>query len=87
MKTESAASARQKNESLVNTGEFKPGTELGNLCANRRRNFVNIVEGGGMTGYEAVTRTCRLMREAFLEEKEMRELVQVKGLGCEVCVR
>jgi hypothetical protein len=50
-------------------------------------NFVNIVEGGGMTGYEAVTRTCRLMREAFLEEKEMRELVQVKGLGCEVCVR
>jgi len=50
-------------------------------------NFVNVVECGGMTGYEAVTRTCRLMREAFLEEKEMRELVQVKGLGCEVCVR
>ena len=50
-------------------------------------NFVNIVEGGGMNGYEAVTRTCRLMREAFCEEKPMRELVQVKGLGCEVCVR
>ena len=49
--------------------------------------FVNIVEGGGMTGYEAVTGTCRLMREAFLEKKEMRELVQVKGLGCEVCIR
>ena len=49
--------------------------------------FVNVVEGGGMTGYEAVTRTCRLIREAFSEEKEMRELVQVKGLGCEVCVR
>ena len=49
--------------------------------------FVNVVEGGGMTGYEAVTRTCRLMREAFLEKKEMRELVQVKGLGCEVCIR
>ena len=49
--------------------------------------FVNVVEGGGMTGYEAVTRTCRLMREAFLERKEMRELVQVKGLGCEVCIR
>ena len=47
----------------------------------------NVVEGGGMTGYEAVIRTCRLIREAFLEEKEMRELVQVKGLGCEVCVR
>ena len=49
--------------------------------------FVNIVEGGGMTGYEAVVRTCRLMREAFLESKETRELVQVKGLGCEVCLR
>ena len=51
------------------------------------RHFVNIVEGGGMIGYEAVTRTCRLIREAFSEEKEMRELVQVKGLGCEVCLR
>jgi hypothetical protein len=49
--------------------------------------FVNVVEGGGMIGYEAVTRTCRLMREAFLEEKDMRGLVQVKGLGCEVCLR
>ena len=49
--------------------------------------FVNVVEGGGMTGYEAITRTCRLIREAFLEKKEMRELVQVKGLGCEVCIR
>ena len=49
--------------------------------------FVNIVEGGGMTGYEAVTRTCALMRDACMNKKEMRELVQIKGLGCEVCVR
>ena len=49
--------------------------------------FVNVVEGGGMIGYEAVTRTCKLMREAFLEKKNTRELVQVKGLGCEVCLR
>ena len=49
--------------------------------------FVNIVEGGGMTGYEAVTRTCALMRDAYMNKKEMRELVQVKGLGCEVCIR
>ena len=40
-----------------------------------------------MIGYEAITRTCRLMREAFTEEKKVRELVQVKGLGCEVCLR
>ena len=50
-------------------------------------NFVNVVEGGGMNGYEAIIRTCRLIREAFSEEKPMRDLVQVKGLGCEVCVR
>ena len=49
--------------------------------------FVNVVEGGGMTGYEAVTRTCALIRDAYINEKVMRELVQVKGLGCEVCVR
>jgi len=49
--------------------------------------FVNVVEGGGMIGYEAVTRTCRLMRKAFLEKKDMRGLVQVKGLGCEVCLK
>ena len=49
--------------------------------------FVNVVEGGGMTGYEAVTRTMGLISDAWLNEKPVRELVQVKGLGCEVCVR
>ena len=48
--------------------------------------FVNIVEGGGMIGYEAVLRTLKLMREAYLHEQDMRSLVQIKGLGCEVCV-
>ena len=48
--------------------------------------FVNIVEGGGMIGYEAVLRTLSLMREAFLEKKDMRSLVQIKGWGCESCV-
>ncbi|MBE6041771.1 MAG: nitrogenase [Clostridiales bacterium] len=48
--------------------------------------FVNIVEGGGMIGYEAVIRTMRLMRDAYETEKDMRSLVQVKGLGCEICL-
>ena len=51
------------------------------------KHFVNVVEGGGMTGYEAVTRTLGLMKDAYLHEKSVRDLVQVKGLGCEVCVR
>lgn len=49
--------------------------------------FVNVVEGGGMNGYEAVSATLGLMRDAFLHSKPMRELIQVKGLGCEVCIR
>jgi len=49
-------------------------------------NFVNIIEGGGMYGYEAIIKTCRLMREAYLENKPMRELVQIKGQGCGCCV-
>ena len=49
--------------------------------------FVNVVEGGGMIGYKAITGTLQLMREAYLNEKPMRDLVQIKGLGCEVCVR
>ena len=49
--------------------------------------FVNIVEGGGMIGYEAIIRTCELMRDAYINKKDMRTLVQIKGLGCEVCNR
>ena len=47
--------------------------------------FVNVVEGGGMFGYEAVTDGLKLIREAFLEKKEMRKLVQIKGMGCGSC--
>ena len=48
--------------------------------------FVNVVEGGGMHGYQAVLQTLAYMREAFLEEKEMRSLIQIKGMGCEGCI-
>ena len=48
--------------------------------------FVNVVEGGGMIGYEAITDTLALMKDAYLNEKDMRHLVQIKGLGCECCL-
>ena len=48
--------------------------------------FVNVVEGGGMFGYDAVLYTLELMREAYLEEKDMRRLIQIKGMGCEGCL-
>ncbi len=45
--------------------------------------FVNVVQNGGMHGYEAVEDLCALMRDAYLHEKDMKSLVQIKGLGCE----
>lgn len=48
--------------------------------------FVNVVEGGGMLGYDVVLNTLKLMREAYLEEKDMRGLIQIKGMGCEGCL-
>ena len=48
--------------------------------------FVNVVEGGGMFGYEAVLDTLELLKEAYQQEKDMRTLVQIKGLGCECCL-
>lgn len=48
--------------------------------------FVNVVEGGGMWGFQAVLETARLMEEAFREEKDLRSLIQIKGMGCEGCL-
>ena len=48
--------------------------------------FVNVVEGGGMIGFEAITDTLELIQDAYLNEKDMKTLVQIKGLGCECCL-
>lgn len=45
--------------------------------------FVNVVEGGGMFGYDTVLHTMELMKEAFFEAKDMRTLIQIKGMGSE----
>lgn len=47
--------------------------------------FVNVVEGGGMLGYQAIHKTLVLMEQAFCEEKNMRDLIQIKGMGCGGC--
>ena len=80
---------RMRFARTANEEEDKFVLAIGQKAAafDNTNHFVNVVEGGGMTGYEAVTRTCALIRDAYMNEKEMRELVQVKGLGCEVCIR
>ena len=48
--------------------------------------FVNVVEGGGMLGYQAVLKTMELLEEAAREEKDLRSLIQIKGMGCGGCI-
>ena len=48
--------------------------------------FVNIVEGGGMYGFDGIVRLTKLMKEAFIYPKNVRGLIQIKGLGCDCCL-
>lgn len=47
--------------------------------------FVNMVEGGGHWGYEAILALLDDMIDAHNHTKPMRELIAVKGMGC-TCV-
>ena len=44
--------------------------------------FTDITEGGGLFGYDGIIRMAELMTDAFLNKKDVRELVQKKGTGC-----
>lgn len=52
-------------------------------------NFVNAVEGGGMYGFNGIVKLCGMMKDAFLNEKDARDILPRKGLGCDsiVCDR
>ena len=50
------------------------------------RNFVNMVQGGGVWGFDGIRGTMELMTEAFLEEKDPEDLIVRKGWGCESCI-
>ena len=50
------------------------------------RNFVNMVQGGGLWGCDGIRGTMELMTEAFLEEKDPEDLIVRKGWGCESCI-
>ncbi|MBE5969919.1 MAG: nitrogenase [Lachnospiraceae bacterium] len=47
--------------------------------------FVNVVEGGGMFGYDAIIQSINYMKDAYNNKKDMCKLVQIKGLGCDYC--
>lgn len=48
--------------------------------------FVNVVEGGGHWGYEAILSLSDLMCEAYEYPKDTKSLIQIKGMGCGNCV-
>ena len=48
--------------------------------------FVNLVENGGFTGFDAVFGIASLMEEAWREEKDTRSLIGIKGMGCGACL-
>jgi len=50
------------------------------------RNFVNMVQGGGLWGFDGIRHIAQLMVEAFHEEKDPEDLIVRKGWGCESCI-
>ena len=50
------------------------------------RNFVNMVQGGGLWGFDGIRHTAQLMVEAVHEEKDPEDLIVRKGWGCESCI-
>ncbi|MBQ8949659.1 MAG: nitrogenase [Eubacterium sp.] len=50
------------------------------------QHFVDIVEGGGMFGYDAVKKIAGLMTEAYREKKDTKKIISHKGWGCDSCL-
>lgn len=48
--------------------------------------FVNMVEGGGMYGFDGIRQLAEEMKDAFLHTKDTPALIGQKGLGCSCCL-
>lgn len=69
-------------------GGDTPVLAVGQIAAWFRQtpHFVNLVEGGGLWGFDGVLGMLALMREAYRTEQDTRDLIPRKGLGCMSCV-
>lgn len=47
--------------------------------------FVNMIEGGGMYGFDGICRLVEMLEDAYMHPKETRNIIQIKGWGCGVC--
>lgn len=50
------------------------------------RHFVNLVEGGGLYGFDGIRLLAEHMIDAYRQESDTEKLIQIKGLGCESCI-
>lgn len=48
--------------------------------------FVNVVESGGLFGFDGIRQIADLMKEAYLIKKDRKLIIQRKGYGCESCI-
>lgn len=71
--------SREREEKILAIGQkaaYFAGTDY----------FVNVVEGGGLYGYEGIVQIAELMRDAFQNKKDRKQIIQRKGYGCESCI-
>ena len=68
--------------------DARPAKAIGQKAAwfTGSRHFVNVVQGGGLYGFDGIRRLAGLMTEAIHEEKDTEDLVIRKGWGCESCI-
>lgn len=49
-------------------------------------NFVNIIVNGGFYGFSAIRKIADLMTDAYLNPKDRKEKLKLKGMGCASCL-
>ena len=64
----------------AHSGYLAVGPKAAWFCGTKH--FVNLVDYGGMWGYSGIRKLAALMEDAFRNEKDTRDLVPRKGLGC-----
>jgi hypothetical protein len=76
--TSMRVAARQRSQKVLAIGQkaaYFTGSDY----------FVNLVEGGGLYGFDAIRQMAKQMVDAYETPKNARELIQIKGMGCGCC--
>ena len=48
--------------------------------------FVDMVENGPLYGFDGIAELSRMMTDAFLNVKDLKKTLDIKGWGCESCI-